>query len=223
MVPVRDNAEVLVGHFLVAAPKAFSFIVAAQQYRGQTTLHQASSRGLETTTPDKITSWFWAVWGFGTQQLAGEVRFGDRELALSVVAAPPNVSPEFELWEWSELAEAPLTIRPGDGQFCETLSRLDRELERFAEILGSLWDRIAANGAADLAALRDRRSARHEAFVAAGRDARHSQARADADEAFRKGDFSRVLKLLAPFEAILTPSERAKVAIARRRTTSAPG
>ena len=67
------------------------------------------------------------------------------------------------------------------------------------------------------------RSEQHDAWVTAARDAQHSRARALADDAFGAGDYSRVLELLNPFESTLTPAERAKVAVARRKSGHEPG
>jgi hypothetical protein len=189
----------------------------------QTTLRHSTAEGLVDVAPDQITGWFWAVWRVETEQLDAEVAFGDREWALSVAAAPPGTALEFQLWEWCEIATTPALLRSGDGQFCDTTERLQRELHRHANALQSLTLRIHAGEPRDIACLRDARVKRKESWVAADREDQHARVRADADIAFRAGDFRRVIQLLGPFSDLLTPAERAKLTLAGKKSGGSPG
>jgi hypothetical protein len=219
----RDSPEALVRHFFSATPASFSFIVRASGYQSRAALQQATSSGLEDVAPDRMTGWFWAVWRFDTDRASGEVRFGERENALSIAVAPACEALEFELWEWCQIDSTEPTLRTGDGQFCDTVDRLQRELDRYSAVLRDRLDRIVAARPSDLGAIREARSKRLEAWISSGRESQHVRARAQADEAFRSQDYLEVLKLLAPFESALTPAERAKVAIARRKSGYGPG
>jgi hypothetical protein len=219
----RDTAEVLVRRFLSSAPASFGYVVNAPGYRGRTALQQATARGLVDVAPDGITTWFWATWRFDTAQLSGEVRFGDREYALSVVVAPAGAALEFELWEWAQIDRAGPSLTSGDGQFCDSVDRLQRELDRYSKVLAELFDQIALGRTSDLTLLARARSARQDAWRARLREDQQARASAQADEAFRAGDYSRVIELLSPFESTLTASGRTKVALARRKAQSEPG
>ena len=219
----RDTAEALVRSFLTTGPTSFAYVVDAPGYRGRTRVQQASSHGFEDIAPDAITTWFWATWRFDTDQLSGEVRFGDREYALSLVAAPAGTSLEYELWEWAQVDKSGPALASSEGQFCDTVMRLQSELQRFSTVFTGLADRISLGRPSDLTLLAQARASRQAAWHASLNEGQHARARAQADEAFRAGDYSRVINLLSPFELTLTPAERAKVAVARRKSQGKPG
>ena len=97
-------------------------------------MQQATSHGLEDVEPDSITAWFWAVWRFDTHQMSGEVRFGDRECALSLVAAPAGAALDYELWEWTQIDSTGAVLGSLDGQFCDTIERLQHGLDRYSSV-----------------------------------------------------------------------------------------
>lgn len=219
----RDTAQTLVRSFLATAPTLFAYVVDAPGYRGRTRVQQASSHGFEDVAPAAVTTWFWATWRFDTDRLSGEVRFGDREYALSLVAAPAGTSLEYELWEWAQVHEAGPKLASSEGQFCDTVIRLQSELRRFSTVFHALADRISLGRQSDLTLLAQARASRQATWHASLRGEQQARARAQADEAFRAGNYSRVIELLGPFELTLTPAERAKVAVARRKSQGEPG
>lgn len=210
-----DSADVLVHSFFEAVPVAFSFLASEREFSATSTLKQATSKGLEAVRPENITSFFWAVWQFNSNGLRGEVRFGDREYAVSVVVSPTGLEPDFALWEWCEILGDALSS--SDGQFCNTVIRLKAELERHAQTLKKLQTRITNSSEKDLIALLAARSKRMDEWLAQNRHAEHERARSVADEAFRKHDFEAVIRALEPYEAELTPAELKKLKLSRSR------
>jgi|SRR5688572_21034983 len=219
----RDTAEALVRSFLATGPTSFAYVVDAPGYRGRTRVQQASAHGLEDIAPDAITNWFWATWRFDTDQVSGEVRFGDREYTLSLVAAPAGTNLEYELWEWVQVDKSGPLLASSEGQFCDTVIRLQSELQRFSTVFAGLADRISLGRRSDLTLLAQARASRQAAWRASLHEGQHARARGQADEAFRAGNYSRVIELLSPFELTLTTAERAKVAVARRKSQGEPG
>lgn len=60
-----------------------------------------------------------------------------------------------------------------------------------------------------------------ERITAEARDAQFARAWPAADEAFRCGAYTDAVNLLTPFEELLTPSQKSKLAIARKRSGAA--
>jgi len=211
------TATDLVGCFFSEAPVAFAFLGDGGSYPLRTSLRHHTSRGMVDVTPERVTGLFIAVWRAETPELVVDLSFGDREYALSLHPAPPTQTPEFDLWEWSEVFPGEPTIGSRDGQFCGTPDRLRRELARYAAVLGRLVERVTAWDETDLVQLRHARANRLQAWIAADREDQHARARAEADAAFRVGNFRRVTELLAPFDDVLTAAERTKLILAARK------
>lgn len=209
-----DSAVVLVRSFFETVPLAFSFLASETgSCSTSTVLKQATPKGFELVKPEDITQCFLAVWQFKTKNLHGEVKFGDREYAVSVVVSSVELESDFALWEWSEISKGALSS--SDGQFCSTVIRLKEELERHAQALKILQSRIIKSSESDLAPLRTARSNRLDEWLAQNRQAEHVRARSTADEAFRQKNYEAVIRALEPYETELTPAEMKKLEFAR--------
>ena len=76
--------------------------------------------------------------------------------------------------------------------------------------------RIAASSRDVVHRMETARDQRRAAEKAEHSEWEHQDAAARAADAFRAGDYRRVVSLLAPLEASLTPAEKKKLALARK-------
>jgi len=142
-------------------------------------------------------------WGFAAQVVVGEALAGDQwGSAVPLWAIMKHRRPDL----YQEI-----TTSPGQLADIRVYARALREAA--ADVLRGDF---AVFGAAR--ALVDAQAIEHG--ISQTRQAREDSHHADAEsavEAFRAGDFPRVVELLAPHAAVLTPAEKGRLAYARRR------
>jgi hypothetical protein len=142
-------------------------------------------------------------WGFAAQVVVGEAAAGD-QLGTAV-----------PLWAIMKLRRPDLyeEITGSAGQLADIRVYARALREAAVEVLTGDF---AVFG--DARALVEARAAEYgTSHMQQAREHRHHAAVASAAEAFRAGDFSRVVELLAPHADLLTPAERGRLEYARTR------
>ena len=226
-----EPPPVLVRAFLDASRDALDFLAGPPDFRSAVTVEQASSDATVAVEPDAVTGLFWARRTFSTSRLTGAFTYGERELEINLIVGlvPPKQSlivgllsakrgaGPYGLWEWlAALGASPLPEDDSNASWCATPDRVRAAVAAHGEAFRNIAPRIAAAGSdvvQRIEAARDQRLAAEK-----GEHARweHEKAAAHAADAFRAGDYRRVVSLLAPIEGSLTPAERKKLALARK-------
>jgi hypothetical protein len=157
---------------------------------------------------------FWVTGAFKTSQISGAITFGDRELLINTVLGPTGGEERYGLWEWADALGHPEVV-PGQTGFVLTTDRLEKIVSGMAQATIYLRDDIARSEPRVVEHMeRSRREVRAASLKRRAHDD-HRHASAAAAAAFAVRDFGRVVKLLAPFEAVLTAAERKKLLYAR--------
>jgi hypothetical protein len=215
---VRESTELLVHTFLDAALRALDILALTSDIRRTVTVEQATEHGFQPTSPDRITNQFWVCASFSTDRLVGELTYGDTEMIIEVMVgvrargAKPTL---YSLQEWLlalEVAER----RPMGGLFVVRSEHIREIVAGIGAVLAANAAAIAAASASVFARLDEGRAAAQASYEEQLRRENHSRAAARAAEAFRAGDYRRVIALLEPLEGDLTPAERKKLALAKR-------
>lgn len=177
-------------------------------------VEHATQKGIVPVAPEKIAGFFWVTGEFTTPRISGKVTFGDRELYINTVLGPTRGTERYALWEWADALGRPELV-PRQTDFVQTVDRLEGIVSEMARATISLRDDIARSDPAIIQRMELARGEVRAAFQKQLADDDHRRARAAADAAFADRDFTRVVKLLAPFEAVLTAAERKKLLYAR--------
>ncbi len=162
--------------------------------------------------------WLARVW-FRAADFEVELSYGDRELYVGTIVrrrlkGHSEVS-SYALWEWLDAFDIPDGHVDASG--VNTQAGLNLAVSRAAHLLGLHLSTILAAGPHVILRIEAAREARSQAEREANAKSEHSSAAAHAAEAFRAGDFNKVIGLLEPFASRLSPSEKKKLQIARRR------
>lgn len=209
----HESAATLVNAFLTSATSEFASLVAGSDASWSVRVEHSTVRGLVPVAPEDITGFFWITCAFETPRISGRITYGDKEFDIETELGPTRGTERYPLWQWAYALGRPEVV-PATG-WVMTVDRLERIVSGFARATLALSDDVAR---ADPAIIERIERERREAQAASEeRDARddHRRASAAAAEAFAKRDFDRVVKLLTPFEAVLTPAERKKLHYAR--------
>ena len=211
----RSHASDLVQAFLAAATSEFAPLVREGTHRWNVRVQHATPHGPMDVPPERIVGFFFASASFSNDEVAGRLTYGDREYDLHVEVGPAAHVRQYGLWEWADALGKPDLV-PRDIGFVMTIPRLEAALRAMAAALQALQSAIAAASPETFAKLEEARLRRQAAFREGLRRDDHRRASARAAEAFRAGEYRRVVELLESVADLLTPAERAKLAFARR-------
>ena len=209
-----DSPSSLATAFFAAATREFAYLRDEPLYEETRLLKQLAGQSFEPVSPERVTSWFWAAVEFTCVRVRGRLTFDSREAEINLTVSPRWGTAEFGLWEWLEMVEGATASSGGSGR---TVAGIEAEVAAHALDLLPLLGRIGSGAAADIEALSSARAWRSSEALAQDRARSHRAARAQADEAFRRGDYSRVVLALEAFANDLSPAERMKLKMARRK------
>jgi hypothetical protein len=183
-------------------------------------------------TPDAVTVFFWVRRTFSTSRLSGALTYGERELEINLVVGVRSpkrgliagllgqrrdVEP-YALWEWiAALGVSHLPETETNQSWCATAERVRAAVAAVGNAFREVAPRIAAAGPDVVQRIERARDQRRAAEKSEHARWQHETAAARAAEAFRAGDYRRVVSLLAPLEASLSPAEKKKLALARKK------
>ncbi|MBL8984109.1 MAG: hypothetical protein JNL26_18125 [Gemmatimonadetes bacterium] len=215
--PEGPSLRELVALFLNEASTALEPWVVAQGGACTIKLTHANARGhLEVTTPDALHGVFLAEVEFRTPLLIGEMSYGDRDLTISAVVSPFGRPLRHGLWEWADAVGEP-TIPPRDTQFVSQPDRLRDIVRGMSRALVRLGDVIAIAQDGIVERMTTARARAQAEQTALWRQAEHEGAVRLAHEAFRTGNWARVVELLTSVHDLLSPAEVAKLRYAEAR------
>ena len=213
-----EPAPILVRAFLDASLEALQFLAVGRDFRSAVTVEQATERGTVAVAPDAVRGVFWACRTFSTAQLKGKVTYGERELVINLIVGPvPSArsAGEYALWEW--VAALGGSGGEGGGPWPATAGRVRAEVTTLGAVFREYAPRIAAATPAVFHRLEESRARRRAEWADEQTQWKHRDAAARAADAFRAGDYARVVSLLEPIASRLTPAEQMKLALARKR------
>jgi hypothetical protein len=223
--PGADAPEpppVLVRAFLDASQDALAFLAGQPGFRSAVTVEQASENGIVAADPAAVTGPFWVRRTFSTSRLTGVVTYGERELEINLLVGlvrplRSTVGP-YALWEWAAALDVPiLAADESIVSWCSTESRVRAAVAALGAAFKETAPRIAAAGRDVAVRIEAARAQRRAAEQAKHAQWKHDTASARAAEAFRAGDYRKVVSLLAPLEGSLSPAEQKKLVLARKR------
>jgi hypothetical protein len=211
----------LVSAFLDASADALNFLAGQPDFRSAVIVEQATNDGIVAVAPDAVTGPFWARRTFSTSRLTGAVTFGERELEVNLLVGllptTRGAAGPYGLWEWvAALGPANLPENDSGSSWCATTGRVRSAVAALGATFRNIAPRIAAAGPEVVRRIEAARTQRWAAEKAEHAQWAHQSAAASAAEAFRVRDYRRVVSLLAPLEASLTPAERKKLELARK-------
>jgi hypothetical protein len=216
-----EPPPVLVHAFFDASSEAIEFLAHEPGFRSAVAVEQLSDRDVVSVAPEAVTGVFFARRAFSTERLAGEVTYGDRELVvnLTVGPVPPPLAAAgpYALWEWVAALGAQ-SGGEGAGAWPATATRVRRAVAALGAEFREHAPRIADAGPEVVRRLDAARTMRLAEWVAQEAEWEHRSVAARAAEAFRAADYRSVISLLEPLEDRLTPAERMKLVLARRRS-----
>ena len=191
--------------------------------RWEVVAEQVSGERLVRVAPADITGFFLVSIDFGNRRIEGRMTFGDREALIETVVGPAGRSIRhgfrslrFGLWEWADALDAPEIVQR-DTAGVRTIDRLEAVVAGMASALRTLEPDIARAAARTIERVEPARARVLEDDRRHHLEADHRRATGLAAEAFRAGDFARVVELLRSVEHQLTDAERKKLAYARKR------
>lgn len=224
--PAQEAPAVLVGAFIDSSMEAVEFLAGEPGFRSAVTVEEMSDDELVTVAPDAVTGFFFARRTFFTTRLAGEVTYDDRDRVINlIVGSSPQsfgVTRQFALWEWVDVLGDSGRLESAEPS-PTTANRVKTEVKQLGDVFREYVDRIVAAGPTVIQQLEAARSRRQAEWRAEHAKWEHDSGAARAAEAFRAGDYRRVVCLLESLGDRLTPSEQKKLAIARKRSTSLRG
>jgi hypothetical protein len=210
----RIDTVRLVESFLASATSEFSTLVAATGASWSVSLEHSRKTGLVPVAPEDIAGFFFATGAFDTSRVAGKITFGDREFYINAVLGPSRGPERYGLWEWADALGYPDLV-PRETDFVLTVPRLEAIVAEMARAVGSLEAMIVSAPATIVAGMDEARRVVQASFQARLAQDDHRRVSSAASVAFSERDFVRVVALLLPFELVLTPAERKKLAYAR--------
>lgn len=136
------------------------------------------------------------------------------ELRCNLLVGEPQET--YSVWELARLYHDPLVQ---ESSFLQASSpeRVAMLVPRLADLLRRHGHEALSGEPGVLDQLRGLQAKESEAFLLAGR---LSWMRERVAESWRRGEFASVVELMEPLEASLTPSEKEKLLLARRRMSS---
>ncbi|HEX6048905.1 MAG TPA: hypothetical protein VFZ21_06545 [Gemmatimonadaceae bacterium] len=215
-----EPPPLLVSAFLDASRAALGFLGDQRGFRTTENVEHLVDGQIVVVAADAVSGFFWAQREFATTQLAGRMTYGDRELEVNLVVGPVSVfrrvKGPYALWEWLAAFGAPPKL-DDMGSWVATAARVRADVMTLGVVFQEFAPQIAAAGRGVIERIERARAERQAAWSAQHAEWEHQSAAAKAVDAFRAGDYTRVISLLEPHTARLTPAERAKLALARKR------
>jgi hypothetical protein len=211
---VREPIATLVHAFLTSATSEFASLVATRDASWSVRVEHATRAGIVPVAPEDIAGFFWITGAFQTARISGEITFGDREFLINTVLGPTSGAARYGLWEWADALGRPELV-PRVTDFVLTSDRLERIVAGMAHATIHLRDDIARSDPSVVERMERARDEEQAAYQRRSARDDHRRASAAAAKAFAARDFDRVVKLLAPFDAVLTPAERKRLVYAR--------
>jgi len=215
-----EPLPLLVSEFLVASHEAVGFLEHQRGFRTAGKVEHLVNGQFAVVAPDAVSGFFWAEREFATTRLAGRMTYGDRELEVNLIVGPVSVfrrvKGPYALWEWLAAFGAPPRLE-SIGSWLTTTAGVRAAVVTLGAVFQEFAPQIAAAGRGAIERIEAARAERQAAWSAQHAEWEHQSAAAKAAEAFRVGDYARAVALLEPHAARLTPAERTKLALARRR------
>ena len=220
-----EPPPILVRAFLDASLDALRFLADLPDFRSSETVEQMTDRGIVAVDPRVVSGVFWVRRRFSTGRLAGEMTYGERELDINLIVGPVSTGRRaggaYALWEW---VAAYGGASPADaGPWPATAERVRTAVATLGAVFQAYAPRIEAAERDIIEQIERARDQRQAAWSAELAERKHRSATEKAADAFRAGDYARVVALLEPHGPHLTPAERAKLAIARKRARTTGG
>jgi hypothetical protein len=217
-----EPPSVLVRAFLDASLDALEFLVEQSGFQSTVTIEQASDAGIVEVAPDVVTGLFWARRGFSTTRLTGTMTYGERELEVNLlvdlVPSERSADGPYGLWEWMAVLGIPTSAESvTNPSWCATARRVRTAVAALGVAFRDSAPRIAAADPELVRQLERNRARRWTDDQAEHARVEEQTVVARATDAFRAGDYRRVVSLLAPLEVRLTAAARMKLALARKR------
>lgn len=212
----RDTTAALISAFYAAVRQRFAFLLGDPAATLDFRTREFRPGGIVDSEPEAVRYFFLASGSFRNGQVHGVIEFGDREYTVNTLVAPMGNHQRFALWEWARALNADV----GDltnSDFVMTVDRVESIVATMASALAQLLPDIASADAILIDRIEQARAERQREFLSPQREDNHRRARAGADDAFREGNYRRVVELLGPFEDLLTRAELRKLALTRRR------
>jgi len=232
---IRDSSgqapeppPVLVRAFLDASRDALSFLVGEPGFHSAVTVERATDDATVAVAPDAVTGLFWARRNFSTSRLTGAFTYGERELEINLLVGllpatrwlllPKRGAGPYGLWEWAAAVGASsLRVDEIHLSWCATTERVRTAVAELGAAFRTIAPSIVGAGPDVVQRIETARTQRRAAEKSEHARWEHQNAAARAADAFRAGDYRRVVSLLAPHEASLTPAEQKKLALARKK------
>jgi hypothetical protein len=214
-----EAGPIVVRTFVETATAAVRALGSDPGFRTRTTVEQVCEFGLESVAIERITTVFWVRVMFETDRLTGELTYGDREREINARVGRrvpgENEIIQYALWEWVQ-GFGEYEPRATNAMFVSRDDRVRAVVADIGGVLTAYASRIADAGALVEEQIRVARAVSQAEFQEENRAQDHARAVAQAAEAFRQHDYRRVITLMEPHTAHLTPAERKKLELARR-------
>lgn len=206
------SASSLVHKFVNIAKEEFAFLSDEYEFSNETIIEAYTKDGLkrvEIDAIDVLQAFFCIRLKFIKKNLELSFSYGDREFNIECIISNYLNNGQIErysLWEWLDVLKIK-DERQTSGTFVLDLDRLEYIVRDIAAVLKTCLTRIENANESDLNLLkeiRDRRIAeeRHHVMID-----RKNRTATQARQVFYKKEYKRVIELLSPFEADLSPSE----------------
>ncbi len=177
----------------------------------------------QTVAVEEVTGRFLARVDFAVRGLVGRFVFGDRESAISLLVAPARLPrPAYHLSEWVTAFGSP-PVSEAIFEWVLTTRRVQEAVARLGTLLLSHAERIADAKSESFAQMDAVRAIRFDTHVAAWRARDQERDEYAAAEAFRAGDWARVIAILSAHEAHLSAAQTMKLTLARKRAGGPQG
>jgi hypothetical protein len=211
----------LVQIFFDAAEAAFRFL--SDEFRSPPTrkVWKLDAGGLEPVEIGNMpaNSFFAAEVRFEDRTRSVAIEFGDRDFEIRTVISGARSRYEnassYALWEWLEALGVD-TAMVTDSMWAFQPDRIRSIVQSMAVALREHQQAILHPEPELVQRLQTLRADRQREWQVAMRAADHRRAAAQAAEAFRAREFAKVVALLEPFAAALSPAERSKLEYARK-------
>jgi hypothetical protein len=218
-IDVPEPPPVLVRAFLDASLEALQFLVGQPGFRSTVAVEKATGHGFVPVSPDMVNGPFSARRAFATTRLTGELTYGERELEINLIVGPMSVSRaagQYALWEWIAALGASANYDVG-LPWLNTAARLRSAVAKLGDAFREHAASIAAAGPDVIRRIEEARTSRRAESAAQHAEWAHQNAAVRAADAFRAGDYAKVVALLEPIASHLTPAEQKKLALALKR------
>jgi len=211
------SASVLAHAFIASSNSAFARLVAEPDAHWSIRVEHLTEQGMVEVSPARITGFFFLTATFANRLVAGRLTFGDREYDVNTLLGPASSGVEYGLWEWADALGSPDLV-PRATSFVMTADRLETIVASMADAVSELQAAISSASPVVVERIEHARAKARAEFEARNRADDHRRLSAAAAEAFRARDYRRAAQLLETIDEPLTPAERGKLDLARRKS-----